>query len=279
MAVLSNSAPAAVVATQHFIQTQSAMYRGAKKRVANEAHRRINGRVTHFIAISQAASDAMIEREGVSPDKITIVPNGIEPIEKPDAAQKFQLRRELGIPDGAPLLVCAARLRIEKGINFLIAALPAVLAAHPQTRLVVAGEGGLQNELQAQAEGLGVSHAVQLLGYRDDAIRLIGCADVFVLPSPAEPFGLVLIEAMAQGIVPVATRAGGPLEIIEDGISGRLAVPGNAQDLAAALIDLLSHREKRDSMGRSALERFNQNFTVEHMTAATLEVYRRVANS
>lgn len=279
LAALAVKSPIALVATQHFISTQSETYRGLKKRVANQAHRQVNQRISHFIAISEAARGAMIEREGVSSSKITVVANGIEPLQKPDAMQKIELRRELGVEEGAPLLVCVARLRIEKGLHFLIDAMPAVLAAYPRTRLVIAGDGGLQGELEAQASKLAVRTSIDFLGYRDDATRLIGCADLFVLPSPAEPFGLVLIEAMAQGVTAIATRAGGPVEIIEDGVSGQLVKPSDAPDLAMAIVNLLSNSEKREEIGRNAFQRFNERFTAERMAAAISEVYQRAAKS
>lgn len=277
LAALAVKSPIAVIATQHFISTQSQSYRGAKKWAANRAHRLINRRMAHFIAISQAACDAMIEREGVSRAKITVVANGIEPLTAPDSAQKLALRRELGIDPNALLIVCVARLSAEKGLRFLLGAMPAVLAAHPQARLLIAGDGELKSQLEAQAATLNLQTAIDFLGYRDDATRLIGSADLFVLPSPAEPFGLVLIEAMAQGVAPLAARAGGPLEIIEDGVSGQLVKPSDASDLGAAIIELLADSQKRALMGQNALQRFHERFTADRMAAATIEVYRRAA--
>lgn len=281
LAALAVQSPIAVVATQHFISTQSAMYRGLKKQVANQAHRQVNRHITHFIAISQAASDAMIEREGVDPSKITVVPNGIEPLQPLETTQKMQLRKELGIENHVPFIVCVARLQREKGLPFLIEAMPSVLAAHPQAHLVIAGGGdeGLKNQFEAQSSKLGLNSSVDFLGYRKDAPRLIGAADLFVLPSPNEPFGLVLIEAMAQSIPAIATRAGGPVEIIEDGVSGQLVKPSDASALAAAMISLLSNHKKREEIGHSAFQRFNQRFTAERMAAATLEVYQRATRS
>lgn len=279
LGALATKVPAAVVATQHFISTQSESYRGPKKWIANQAHRQVNRRIAHFIAISNAARAAMIEREGVDSRKITVVANGVEPIEAPDFGQKLELRRELGIAENAPFIVCVARLSREKGLHFLIEAMPAVLAAHPQTRLLIAGEGELRNELESQSARLDVGAAINFLGYRDDATRLIGSADLFVLPSPAEPFGLVLIEAMAQGAALIAARAGGPLEIVEDGTSGRLVNPSDALDLGVAIVELLSNPQERAALGHHARQRFNEHFTAERMAAATIEIYRRVAKA
>ncbi len=274
LAALAVKPPIAVVATQHFISTQSETYRGLKKWAANRAHRQVNRRIAHYLAISGAVREAMMAREGITSSKITVVPNGIDPLRAPDAAQKIEIRRELGIAEEAPFIFCAARLRAEKGLDFLIAAMPQIVSAHPQTRLFIAGDGDLESELKAQVKELNLSNSIQLLGYRSDATRLMGAADLFVLPSPAEPFGLVIIEAMAQGVATIATRAGGPLEIIEDGLSGQLVKPADAPDLAAAIIELLFDSARRAALGERALGRFNAHFTAERMAAATVEVYR-----
>jgi glycosyltransferase involved in cell wall biosynthesis len=269
----------AAVATQHFIDPQSATYRGLKKGLANQAHRQINRRFTHFIAISHGARDAMIEREGVDPSHITVVPNGTEPVQRLDGAERDELRREMGIESGSLLIVCVARLTEEKGLRYLIEALPTVLLTHPATQVVIAGEGSLRDDLERQVSNLGLQSNLRFLGFRSDATRIMGAADLFVLPSPAEPFGLVLIEAMAQGVPVVATRCGGPLEIIEDGVSGQLVNPADAPDLALAVGVLLLDAKRRQCLGENAMQRFEQHFTAQRMADATLEVYRRAAKS
>lgn len=279
LASAATSSGLAAVATQHFIAPQSATYRGLKKRLANQAHRQINRRFAHFIAISNGARDAMIEREGVDPSQITVVPNGTEPSQRLDAGERAELRRQMGISSDANLVVCVARLSEEKGLRYLIEAMPTVVLAHPATRLVIVGEGILKDELERQTSQLGLQSNLGFLGFRPDATRIMGAADLFVLPSPAEPFGLVLIEAMAQGIPVVATRCGGPVEIIEDGVSGQLVKPADASDLATAMIGLLSDSSKREVLGRNAFHRFNERFTAERMATATLEVYQRAAQS
>ncbi|MBW3635203.1 MAG: glycosyltransferase [Armatimonadetes bacterium] len=269
----------AAVATQHFIAPQSSTYRGLKKRLANQAHRQINRRFAHFIAISHGAREAMMEREGVDPSHITVVPNGTEPMPRLDGAERDDLRRQMGVEDHSLLVVCVARLTEEKGLRYLIEAMPTVLLSHPATQVVIAGEGSLRDELERQASDLGLQSNLRFLGFRSDATRIMGAADLFVLPSPAEPFGLVLIEAMAQGVAVVATRCGGPVEIIEDGVSGRLVNPADAPALASALVALLRDANKRKCLGENALRRFEQHFTAQRMAAATLEVYRRAAKS
>ena len=95
-----------------------------------------------------------------------------------------------------------------------------------------------------------------------------------MLPSIAEPFGLVLIEAMSLGRPVVATRAGGPSEIVEDGLTGLLVAPAEPPALAEAIIRLLQDESLRLAMGRRGFERFTEKYTLERMTGAILETYR-----
>ena len=260
-------------ATQHFLDPQFTTYRGAKRAAANAAHRWVNRRVTKFVAVSEAARIAMLAREHLSADHVVTIPNGIEPLGRPSTAQVFRVRTELKVQADAPLVVTVARLVAEKGITDLIDALPLVSTAIEQARFVIVGEGGLLVSLREQVERLGVKRFIQFAGFRADATDLIAAADLFVLPSPAEPFGLVLLEAMALERPVVATAAGGPLEIVEDGLTGRLVPPNNPAALGTTIVAMLSDRNALDRMGTAGLQRFEQYFTADRMTAATLNLY------
>jgi glycosyltransferase involved in cell wall biosynthesis len=117
---------------------------------------------------------------------------------------------------------------------------------------------------------------VRLLGFRTDALSLMWAADIFVLPSLAEPFGLVLLEAMSLGKPVVATSAGGPLEIVLAGETGLLVPPAQPHELALAINQLLADPEKAIEMGRKGLERYKERFTTERMARETVAVYRKV---
>jgi glycosyltransferase involved in cell wall biosynthesis len=188
----------------------------------------------------------------------------------------IQMREEIDVASDALLIVCAARLECEKDITSLIAAMPEVVSAHPTAVCVVAGHGSQQAMLQQQIDDLGLGTVVRLLGFRTDALSLIRAGDVFVLPSLAEPFGLVLLEAMSLGRPVVATRAGGPLEIVMPGETGLLVPPAQPPELARAINQLLAEPEKASEMGRKGFERYKERFTTERMARETIAVYRKV---
>ncbi len=118
--------------------------------------------------------------------------------------------------------------------------------------------------------------SMYLLGFRSDVSALMAACDIFVLPAPAEPFGLVLIEAMALGKPVIAAAAGGPLEIVADGETGLLFEPGNAGSLAGAMRRLLADPDLRRRMGIAGRRRYAQKFTARRMAEKMQEVYRGV---
>ena len=117
-----------------------------------------------------------------------------------------------------------------------------------------------------------------MAGFRTDAHCLVKAANLFLLPSLAEPFGLVILEAMAFGKPVIATEAGGPKEIVEHLKTGLLVPPSDPQALSDSIIQLLSNQEIAAAMGEAGRKRFETHFTAERMTKETIEVYKRVAS-
>jgi|GEM_PF-559312 len=131
----------------------------------------------------------------------------------------------------------------------------------------------LPNNSRFQVPGSDSSSGITLLGFRSDVSALMAACDIFVLPAPAEPFGLVLIEAMALGKPVIAAAAGGPLEIVADGETGLLFEPGNAASLAQAIKRLLADPELRQRMGKAGRKRYEEKFTARRMAAGMLAAY------
>lgn len=272
-AIIGRSTGIPIFATQHFLSPMSTTYRGPKRVLANAAHQWVNRQVRRFAAVSEAARTAMLERERLPPDQIVTVPNGIEPLAPPPADRLERIRAGLGVSVGAPLVVTVARLVLEKGIADLIDAVPLVRRSVPDAVFVIVGEGALGSELRARTTQLGLDDAVRFAGFRADATDVIAAADLFVLPSPGEPFGLVLLEAMALARPVVATAAGGPLEIVDHGQTGVLARPSDPASLAAAIAPLLLDRAAAQRMGAAGLDRFERHFTASRMAQATEALY------
>jgi len=264
---------AKLIITQHFLAPARTRRRGPAAFLSKFIHRFILRRTSRVIAISNAVAQAALDRGDIKDSQISVIHNGLEPVDTATLRDRAHLRREMDIPGESPFIFCAARLETEKNVSTLIRAMPAVLAANPAAQCLIAGRGRLQDELNSEIAGLNLQHHVRLLGFRADVNDLINAADCFVLPSPAEPFGLVLLEAMSLGKPVIATRAGGPMEIVEDNHTGLLVPPTDPAALAAAICRLLAHPADMGAQGRA---RFDQLFTADLMAVRVESLYRQI---
>jgi glycosyltransferase involved in cell wall biosynthesis len=128
--------------------------------------------------------------------------------------------------------------------------------------------------LEGLIDRLGMGGRVSFLGEREDVPELLSAVDVVMVPSWEEPFGRAVAEAMAMGVPVAATSAGGPAELIDDGVEGLLLPPREPEAWSRALADLLPDRERRVRMGRAARERAAAQLAVEHHVEAVLDAYR-----
>lgn len=263
-----------IINTQHFLTPAHTQLRGIKAMVSHALHRWIAKRAYQTIAISEAVRRSIAERQASPGDKVCVVLNGVSDPQLSSLAPRAAVRAAFGIPDDAPLVITSARLEREKGVETLIEAMSDVALQMPSCRCLVAGEGLAREWLQADLERRGLSQVVTLVGFQTDIHSLMAAADVFVLPSAFEPFGLALIEAMAVARPVIASRAGGPLEIIADGISGLLFSPGDAGDLASAIVQTLTHPDLAASLAVAARRVYLERFTARRMADELLPFYQ-----
>lgn len=217
----------------------------------------------------------------VPADKLCVIPNGVSvPLQTGDREHVKSVRRRYAA-DGERLLFFVGRLVHEKGVDLLVRALPAVLAAHPSTVLVVAGKGPERERLGVLAQELGVAARVRFAGHISDEERntLYQAADAAVIPSRYEPFGIVALEAMALGAPLVAARAGGLAEVVEHGRTGLLFQPGDLHSLAEQLLALLNTPSLGQAMARRARQAVAERYTWSRIADTTLDVYRLVLDA
>jgi glycosyltransferase involved in cell wall biosynthesis len=232
------------------------------------------------IAVSEHTAQHLIEVEGAPPEKVHTIVNGFDEsrVELPDPAGGEQLRRELAAEDSY-LLVIAARLHPEKGYEHLFRALPAVRASVDRpVVLAVAGTGPFEAEFKRQVAELGCEREVRFLGFREDASRLMAEADLVVLPSVAEAFGIALAEALYVGTPVVATRVGGIPEIVDEGVDGVLVPPADSQALAEAIAALLNDPERRAQLAGAGREKVTSRFSFPSMVKRYEEIYDAALN-
>jgi glycosyltransferase involved in cell wall biosynthesis len=257
----------AVVATQHFIEPASATRHGFVGCLSRYVHRTIGRRVDAWISVSEAAKHAMTLRGDAMPSRITVVPNGVADT---PALDRTTARKHLEIDEHCVMILCVCRLETEKDIATLLAA---TCDFDDGVDLFIAGDGSQRADLERQASISGTS--VRFMGQRDDIPDLMAASDIVVLPAPAEPFGLVLVEAMAAARPTVACAAGGPLEIIADGVTGFLVIPRNPSALATGINRLAQDASLRESMGAAARRRYMDHFSATQMALATTNVYHQ----
>ncbi len=165
------------------------------------------------------------------------------------------IRRELRIPEQAPIVGTVANFKAHKGHTYLLEAAVQVRKVIPDVRFVFVGTGPLEDEVRARAAALGLNGSVVFAGFREDALRVASSFQVFCLPSLYEGLSIALMEAMALGKPSVVTAVGGQPEILDDGREGFLVPPRDPSTLADRLIELLDDRDLRDRLGKTAGER------------------------
>jgi L-malate glycosyltransferase len=270
------------VFTQHFVHPAHAGYRGFKGKLAHALHQWINSRTDAIIAVSTAARRAMIEREGVPPEKVQTIWHGIEP-PQPNAERARQILQQHGVGKGR-IFLTIARLAAEKNHFELLLSITKLAPQLPDVRWVWVGGGELEAELREIIRNNGLEQAVTLLGYQDNASDFLAVANALVLPSACEPFGLVLLEAMMCGVPTIATDCGGPAEIIAPAHGetettnavGWLARPDDAEDLTRTLLSFSQRSDGGKPEAERARIRALTEFTAERMAAQTLELYHRI---
>ncbi len=234
--------------------------------------------VDRIIVVSEDNRARQLAHTGRKPSKVVTIYNGI-PIQEwkprpPEvvAAQK----RELGLDNAAPIIGTVGRLAEQKGLPYFLRMAALLLPDFPAARFVIVGDGPLRNELVALARNLGLADRVVFTGFRTDVPDLMSVFDLFVLASVYEPFGLVLVQAMALEKPIVASRVGGIPEVVADGETGLLAPPRDPAALAEAAARLLRDEALARRMGQAGRERVLAQFTAEAMARKTMALYEEL---
>jgi glycosyltransferase involved in cell wall biosynthesis len=227
--------------------------------------------VDRYLAVSGEIAAELVERLAWPAEKVEVVYNAVD-VARAAVAATPGLREQLSGGEGRPLVLTPARLDAQKGHRVLFEAIPEV----PDAIFLLAGEGPEREPLEALAAQLGIADRVRFLGRREDVPELLAACDVFALPSLYEGSSLAVLEAMAAGIPIVSSAIGGTEELIDDGRSGLLVAPGDAEGLAAALRRLLGDRGLGESLAGCARERVEAGLTREGMAVRVSGIYREL---
>ena len=227
------------------------------------------------IGVARDVADLIVKRENPPPEKVIVVPNGVDPsrFEVSEADGK-RVRAELGIAENEILVGAVGRLVEPKALHVMIEAVSKLAETTPNVRLALVGDGPLKDDLVRCASDLGVSERVLFAGVRMDVPAVLAALDVFAMSSNREGLPVVLLEAMAAGKPIVATKVGGIPEVVADHKEALLAAPNNPSELAAAMGELIADRGLREQLGRQARRKVVSQYSVAASVRRLEEVYQ-----
>ncbi len=269
-----------IVATMH--ATEAGRHQGWLPAPLNlaihSAERWLAQSAAEVITCSTSMRDEVSRLFELDAGQVVVVPNGIDP----DAwhaspAERTAARARLA--PHTPLIAFAGRLVHEKGLQTLIDSLPSLRAMRPGLRLVVAGTGGHEPQLRARARRLRVARAIEWAGFVDeDAVAvLLGAADVAVVPSLYEPFGIVALEAAAARTPLIVADTGGLRDLATAGVAAGSFTPGDAPALAAAITAVLDDSAAARRAVLRADRVIRRDYSWPAVAATTAAVYARAS--
>ena len=256
-------------------------YVGARRNLAHWregavlARERWRDRHSAAIVANSEAVAAVARREGAPPDRLVVIPNGVDlPPANPGA--RARARAELGLGPAERVIGSVGSLKAIKDPVTLLEAFARLTAAGAADRLVLVGAGPLLTELRDRAVALGCGDRLLLAGARVEPEALLAAFDVFALASRAEGFSNALVEAMAAGLPVVATRVGGNLEAVLAGETGELVPPGEVGEMTRALGALLGDPARAARLGTAARLRVAHRYSAAVMADAHAALYNRL---
>ncbi len=213
---------------------------------------------------------------GLPFEKINVIPNGINMNMYNGIEKDYDFRRGVA-SDNEKIIMYAGRLVYEKGVQNLIAAAPKILAGYNDTKFVIAGKGGMENELKSLVNNLGIGNKVYFTGQLSykDLCKMYKAADVAVFPSTYEPFGVVAIEAMYAGIPTVVSDIGGLNEIVEHGIDGMKTYAGNSNSIADSVLAVLYDHRLADTISKNAKAKVKNIYNWNKIAQDTHFIYQK----
>ena len=203
------------------------------------------------LANSRAVREAALRKEGFPEEKVALIYNGLDTDRFRPLSDPRPFRKALDLPEETVVFGVASGFRPVKGVDVAIRGFARLVAEFPESVLLVAGDGPERGRLEALVRELGIGPAVRFLGVRADMEAILPALDVFLLCSHSEGFSNAILEAMGMGLPVVASRVGGNIEMVEDGVSGFLVPPGEDEPLGGRLLELARNPALRRTMGEA----------------------------
>ena len=231
----------------------------------------------HIIAVSPATMENLTEG-GISEKKITVVMNGVAPVEETTPAERKALKAELDIPEDAYVFGILARIEDYKGHLYLVSAARELKErGYTNFRVLIAGTGDFEQDVRDAVIVCGVSDVVQMLGFRSDVKELLNICDCQLNASyGTEATSMALLEGMSLGLPSVVSDYGGNPWLVENGVNGLVFPSKDSHALCDCMEKIMTSSDRGAQMGRKARKIFKEGFTGEVFARNTEKVYLRV---
>ncbi len=213
---------------------------------------------------------------GLPFEKINVVPNGVNLTTFNNVERDYEFRRRFAM-DNEKIILFMGRLVYEKGVQHLISAMPKILNGYHDVKLVIAGKGGMIDELKAQVDSMGISEKVYFAGYLGgkDVAKMYKAADISVFPSTYEPFGIVALEAMLSERPVVVSDIGGLNEIVSHRENGMKSYAGNPNSIADSILELLYDHQLYDNIVKKAKNKVRNEYNWNKIAQDTHFTYQK----
>ena len=274
---LKNAYDIPIVATIHATEAgRNSGIHDETQRYINDTEWLLTYEATEVIVNSNYMKNEIQRLFGLPFDKINVIPNGINLSNFTGIERDYDFRRQYAM-DNEKIILYVGRLVYEKGVQHLIAAMPKILSNYNDAKLIIAGRGGMMDELRAEASNLGLNDKIYFTGYLNSkqVQKMYKCADVAVFPSTYEPFGIVALEAMLAGVPTVVSDVGGLDEIVTHGVDGMKSYAGNANSIADSVTALIYDHQLATNVSKKAKQKVKDQFNWEKIAQDTHFTYEK----
>jgi len=226
------------------------------------------------ITISEGIRQVLLN-EGLPPERVICVHSAVDACRFGQArCDRRWLNEQFQLAGDSRVAAVVAQLIPRKGHRYLLEALPTLLEAHPDLRVLLLGKGPSEADIRSRIEALGLSGRVVMAGFRNDLEQILPCLDLLIHPALMEGLGVSLLQAASAGLPIIAVNAGGMPEAVRDGINGLLVPGGDSQALVDAISRLLSDPDLAATMGAAGRALVSNEFSIDAMVEGNLAVYR-----
>ncbi|MFC1885081.1 glycosyltransferase [Thermodesulfobacteriota bacterium] len=236
--------------------------------------RTFNRLSAHIIAVSKSTRDFLIEWERLSPERVSVIINGVD-LERfyPSFENRASCRAGWGLPDDAFVVCGAGRLKHQKNFSTFLNVAKKIAEEIPDSVFVIAGSGPEEQKLKHQANDLKLTNRVRFPGFVPDMTSLYPAADVFFLPSRYEGTPMVMLEVMAMGIPIVASNVDGISEVLDHGIDACLAPPDSEDQFFEHILKLWKDKRYAKGLADSAYKKVKSDYSARAMTRKIENLY------